>query len=229
LVSGTTDVLMMGADFYPQDDDLSLTINAGAQPGTYLVGGATGLSGGALQKFEALFNCSLDELTADIAGIPAAADGLLVFPGLAGERAPYWRESSTGMISGLGLKHRTAHIFKALLEGISFRIKHLLDRLADCGLYPEAVRTTGGMSRIGLLNQLRADVSGIPFIRLAQSESTCLGTASFCQSALMGGGRIKEVTDIWISAAETFMPDPDLRETYQTIAKEFEKQLQKTS
>jgi xylulokinase len=229
LVSGTTDVLMMGADFYPQDDGLSLTINAGAEPGTYLVGGATGLSGGALQKFEVLFNCSLKSLVPDVTRVPPGADGMLVYPGLAGERAPYWCESSTGMITGLGLRHRTAHVFKALLEGITFRIKHLLDRLATSGLIPEAVYIAGGMSRIELLNQLRADVTGIPVVRLTQAETTCLGTASFCQSALMGGGKIKAVTDSWITAGETFMPDPDLRETYQAIAKEFEKQLQKTS
>jgi len=189
------------------------------------VGGATGLSGGAVSRFEDLFNRTFDELEPRIAELPPGADGLLVFPGLTGERAPYWQESLTGALCGLTPKHGPEHIFKALLEGTGFRIRRLIEALKKSGLRPNAVKVIGGLGGVDLANRIRAHVTGVEMIRLAQLESTCLGTAVFCKSGLMGGGFVFEVSREWGREAQRFAPDPGLTEKYDKLAGLFERYI----
>lgn len=229
LVSGTTDVLMMLTQSYPNDPDPALNINSGPRPGEFLVGGATGLSGGAINKFEDFFNCSLAELEPRIAKLPPGSDGLLVFPGLAGERAPYWQEFLTGAVCGLTLKHGSENVFKALVEGIGFRIRRLIQILCESGLRPRAVNVTGGLGGVDLVNRIRADVTGVEMVRMAQLESTCLGTAAFCKSCLMGGGFVLEIAKEWGKEAQKFMPDSGLTEKYDKLGRLFEQYIQSAS
>jgi sugar (pentulose or hexulose) kinase len=63
LVSGTTDVLMMSCKPAPTKADRVLSINSGLLPGTYLVRGPLGLSGGCLQYFEQMLQTSVGKLS----------------------------------------------------------------------------------------------------------------------------------------------------------------------
>ena len=226
LVSGTTDVLMTLADTYPEETDPALTVNSGALPGEFMVGGATGLSGGSLTRFETLFRCSLDELEPRMTNLPPGSGGLLVFPGLTGERAPYWQSSLSGAICGLTPDHGPENVFKALLEATAYRLRRLISALGKSGLSPEAVKVTGGMGRLDLANRIRAQVTGVDMLKMAQTEATCLGTAAFCQSALMGGGCVHQVSEKWTRVVERFVPDTSLAGKYDAMAGLFERYLQ---
>jgi xylulokinase len=229
LVSGTTDVLMMLAETYPDDPDPALNINSGRRPGEFLVGGATGLSGGAVSRFEDLFNRTLDELEPRIAELPPGSGGLLVFPGLTGERAPYWRETLTGALCGLTLRHGPENIFRALIEGTGFRLRRLIKAFKKSGLRPEAIKVTGGLGGVDLVNRIRAHVTGVEMVRMAQLESTCLGTAVFCKSGLMGGDSVFEIAREWGREAQRFVPDFELTEKYDKLAGLFERYIQSTA
>ncbi len=226
LVSGTTDVLMMLSPACPVDPGMVLTINSGLGKPAFLVGGATGYSGATLKRFEYLFNCSFDALEAAVAKVPPGSDGLFVLPGLAGERAPYWRSSVTGAIDGLTMMHEHAHVFRALVEGVSYRIRRLLQTLSQVGLETKEVKVVGGLAGIDAINQIRADVTGIRMVRLKQLESTCLGTAMFCMSALAGGGKVSEISRSWVRQAKAFDPDPEKTREYARLSELFEKYMQ---
>ena len=199
-VSGTTDVLMTLTRNYPPElspERSSLTINNGFLPGTYAAGGATGTSGGALMKLCSLLAGDCTDLIAGAAELPPGAEGLILGPGLAGERAPYWEAGLGGTVAGLRMEHGPEHIIRAAMEGAAFRLRRLaadIFRLEGCR---GAVQVVGGGSRNDCWNRIKADVLGIPFSRPVEIEATTTGTAMFCECAVNGGG-LADVGRRWI-------------------------------
>ena len=62
------------------------------------------------------------------AKIAAGAEGLLALPYLSGALAPYWDSNARGVYFGLSPQHGRAHLYRALLEGLSME-----QRLATTG------------------------------------------------------------------------------------------------
>ena len=222
LVAGSTDVLMMPSEQYPHDRSMRLSINTGPDASTLLVGGATGYSGAALRRFEILMNRPFDSVAADLEQLPPGSEGLVVLPGLGGERAPYWKSGATGGVHGLTLAHGPEHLFRALIEATSYRIRRLLATLADAGLATDAVKVVGGLGANPTINRIRADVTGVPMCPLAQLEATCIGTAMFCRSGLEGGGAMPAISRAWSTPAEAIDPDLDKTALYERLAGSFE-------
>ena len=225
LVSGSTDVLMMRCESAVQDPAHILSINTGMLPGTFLVGGALGLSGGALHYFEKMLQTSADKLADNIADLPPGSDGLLVFPGLTGERSPFWKEYLTGGIAGLSLHHKNEHILKALMEGCAFRILRLLKAMSASHLKPKGLNIVGGGANIDVWNHIRSDVTGMVIRKLFHTEATSLGTAMFCNAGIDSSRSLLEVTRDWIEVEKCYSPDPDATDRYKKIAAIFDRYM----
>ncbi len=226
LVSGSTDVLMMGSGGRVPDPTHTLSFNTAAVPDTFLVGGPLGFSGATLQYLEDIFKTPAHRLQAAIAGLPPGANGLLFLPGLTGERAPYWMEYVTGAMAGLTLEHRREHIVRAAMEATVFRILKLLDVLNKHQLEPAALNVVGGGSRLDVWNQIRADVTGLEVRRLAVPEATCLGTALFCRSALDPETPLKDLCRAWVKTERQFFPEQKNTACYRQLAELFNEFLQ---
>jgi xylulokinase len=226
-VSGTTDVLMMISPRFIADASTALSQNTGMAPGTFAIGGAMGLSGGAYSKFREFFGFNFDEALASIGSVPPGSDGLMVFPGLTGERAPYWNEGVRGGMTGLGLGHTPAHFLRALFEAASYRVRRVLALLAEKGLAPERIQIAGGGAALDAANQIRADVTGIECVRLKQGEATVLGTSMYCA---VGTGRfssLREAADAWIRPAAVYKPDRNKTEAYGAYAERFDAYMER--
>ena len=89
------------------------------------------LLGGAIKNKNELSFKKLDELAATI---PAGSDGVLVVPHLAGAGSPIWDSNMSGLVSGLRLSHGTAHLVRAVMEGVVFAELHALDAIRELSL-----------------------------------------------------------------------------------------------
>jgi sugar (pentulose or hexulose) kinase len=222
LVSGTTDVLMMCSRSAPADPGHVLSINTGLLPSTYLVGGPLGLSGGALQYFEQLLQTSVRAIEDKIDALPPGSNGLLVLPGLTGERAPYWQAHLTGGIVGLTPDHNSCHLLRAVMEGCALRILKLLGVLLQNRLSPQGLNIVGGGACLDVWNRIRSDVTGMPVRKLSVTEATCLGTAVFCKAALDNTRSLQEISGEWVKVDRQFTPDPERTRTYKRLSQLFE-------
>lgn len=222
LVSGTTDVLMVCSHSPLNDPSYSLNVNTGVVPGTFLIGGTMGLTGGTLGHIEGLLHESADNVEKRIAQLEPGSNGLLFFPGLTGERSPYWKRYVTGGIAGLTLEHQAEHIFRAIMEGTSFRILKLLQVLKENHLAPKAINTVGGCSNMDIWNQIRADVTGLEINRLSVTEATALGTALFCKAGIDNSRSLREMAKDWIGVEQCYSPDSRATERYKKIAELFD-------
>jgi sugar (pentulose or hexulose) kinase len=226
LVSGTTDVLMMCCKPAPSAPSHALMVNSGMLPGAYLVGGPLGFSGGSLHYFEQLLQTSVAKLEKKIAALPPGSNGLLVFPGLTGERSPYWKEYLTGATIGLTPNHRSEHFLRAVMEGCALRILKLLDILSQSRLPPRTLNIVGGGANIDIWNQIRSDVSGLEIQKPAVTEATCLGTALFCMAGLDNARSLQDISDDWIKVAKRFRPNREHTQTYKKLARLFDNYIE---
>jgi len=62
------------------------------------------------------------------------------------------------------------HFVRAILEGVSYNLRHILDALGQAGLHFGEIRSSGGGARSPLWNQIKADVCGLPIVTLANEE-----------------------------------------------------------
>lgn len=228
LVSGTSDVLMTKANHKIDDKSCTLSINNAMTAGSYVVGGAMGLSGGTLDRITKLFNWNIKKIIGEIEKVRPGSEGLLFTPGLSGERAPYWSENFSGSIVGLNINHEPEHIVRALFEGISFRILRLIRIMDSNGLNPESISVVGGGSAIEIFNQIRADITGLPVVSLKNAEATSLGIAVFCRKGIENLSSLEEASRGWIIPSKVYQPDLKLNERYLERYKIFDSYIETT-
>jgi xylulokinase len=116
---------------------------------------------------------------------PPGSDELIFLPTFNGSTAPIVDSNARGAFIGLKLSHQRNHIIRAILEGISFEIRWMLDAIAQTGVPVEEVRLAGGGSKNPIWNQLLADMFNRP-IRTVQTPDAALVGGAMCAAVGLG-------------------------------------------
>jgi glycerol kinase len=111
--------------------------------------------------------------------------GARVLPGLAGIGAPWWRPDARAVVAGLHGGTRRAHVARAALEGIAWRVADVVAAMRE-GVEVRSLRVDGGLTNEPLLLRLQADAIGVP-VEAAGADATVLGAAVL---AAVGSGTI---------------------------------------
>ncbi len=112
-----------------------------------------------------------------VAAVPPGAEGVVFFPFLAGAAAPHWISEATGAFLGVNTGHGAPAMLRAVLEGVVFENRLILEEFAALRLPVRDLRLTGGFSHWAFWNQMQADIYGRPVRTLACPEATLLGAA----------------------------------------------------
>jgi xylulokinase len=75
------------------------------------------------------------------------------------------------------MQHHAGHMARALLEGVTFAQKDVLNGLLELGYTPKEVRAAGGGADNSLWMQMKADVLDIPHTTLSTQEASAFGAA----------------------------------------------------
>jgi xylulokinase len=148
------------------------------------------------------------------ATVPAGCRGLLFLPYLMGERSPHWNPAARGVFLGLTLSHGRADMIRAVLEGVAFNLRIILDAFLRQRVCVPSIHVIGGGARGTLWCQILADIMNRPIERLALlEEATSLG------AAIAGGVGTGIFRDFGVAAtivqiAETFRPRSEVRDVY---------------
>jgi xylulokinase len=123
--------------------------------------------------------------------------GLLFLPHFSGSGTPVWDTSSKGAVLGLTFATTQATLAKALLEGLTFELRHNLDLLKAAGIPITELHAVGGGARSPLWLRLKADICQIPLRVPAVTEAACLG------AALLAGVAAGVYPDVATAVAQT--------------------------
>lgn len=96
---------------------------------------------------------------------------------------PYWSPglktpSAKGAMIGFGDVHDRSHVYRAVIEGLSYALREGLDRIERAGRFRVTELTvSGGASQSDEICQITADVFGRPILRGRTFENAGLGAA----------------------------------------------------
>ncbi|MEM1428699.1 MAG: FGGY family carbohydrate kinase [Pseudomonadota bacterium] len=147
-------------------------------PGRFVVeGGQT--STGSIVNWLGRLTGGLDfeDLNAKAAALAPGSDGLIVQDHFQGNRTPYTDPLSRGAILGLTLAHEKHHIFRAIMEGIGFGTRAILDAFKAAGYTSTEMTVGGGASASDLWMQIHADTSGLTVRLPASPDAPSTGSA----------------------------------------------------
>ena len=150
------------------------------------------------------------------AAVAPGSEGVVFLPYLMGERSPVWDAQASGAFVGLNLFHTRAHLYRAVLEGVTLALRHNMEAGAkgSVPLEPRLV-VVGGAARSDLWMQIIADVTGYPVWTIREDVEAALGAA---RMAALGVGLIAlDDRDGWITLVERAVPDPDRKVRYDTV------------
>lgn len=174
--------------------DISLC-NAGAVMDSHVVDGkwaimAAAVAGDMTEWFKSQFGCdevkqATDEKKSEwhyivekASASPAGANGLLFLPHMSGSFSPVVDAESSGAFVGLRNTHTRSDMFRAVIEGVNFQFKDIIDSLQESlNETPEKIIAIGGPTRNDLWMQTKADIASMVVEIPEVAEPVTLGAA----------------------------------------------------
>lgn len=148
-------------------------------PNRWVIGGAVNNGGNALHWLNSVLFGKEGEifrqLPEALLHTSPGAEGLLFFPFLNGERAPFWNGNLRGTYHGLSSFHSYQHILRATMEGILYNLKEVLELIQEIGGEAHVLKATGGFLNSKEWAQMAADILRLPLTSAVSFESSCLG------------------------------------------------------
>jgi xylulokinase len=211
-VSGTTEVLgVVGAA--PAVADGLLTVD---WRGLWQLGGPSQTGADALAWLAAICGGDVAALDAALAA-PRDRQPVLFLPYLSGERVPHWDAQLRGAFVGLSRRHGPGDLACAVLEGVAFQNRLVLERAEAVTGRVREIRFGGGGAANARWRQIKADVCGRPVVTGAAQEPGLLGAAIL---AFVGLGRfasVGEAQDAMVRIGARCEPDPARAAVYDAL------------
>ncbi|MBK5265940.1 MAG: xylulokinase [Acidimicrobiia bacterium] len=152
-----------------------------------------------------------DELTGAAASIGPGAEGLTFLPYLTGERTPHPDPLARGAFVGLSLRHNLDHLTRAVLEGVAFGLKDILDLMTASGAqHPDQIRASGGGIRSSLWRQILADVLGAEIATVTTPEGAAFGAAMLAAVSAGWHADVDAVATAWVTIGDVTAPGSDV-------------------
>lgn len=151
--------------------------------------------------------------------IPGAR-GLLYLPYLLGERSPRWNFNARGAFIGLHIRTKKEDICRAVLEGIGYNLKVILDILNEFYSIDEVILIGGG-AKSEIWQQILADIWQKPlFIPEYIDEATSMG-AAVCGGVGIGLFSDFKVINKFNPLVKKVTPRSECQQCYNILYKAF--------
>lgn len=127
--------------------------------------------------------------------------GVFLVPALAGLAAPFWDTGARGLMIGMTRATTRAHIVRATLEGIAFRVRDVLTAMqTDAEIPIRMLRVDGGPAQNSFLMQFQSDILNVPIQVAATGETTARG-AGLLAGLGFGWWTLQDISQSWRAAA----------------------------
>ncbi len=154
--------------------------------------------------------------------VPPGSDRLFFLPWLSGERAPVLDHYARGAFVGLSMGHGKGHLARAVMEGVGYHIRWMMEAMEGIGLSVGRLNAIGGGCTSRLWTQIISDISGRE-LRVVEHplEAGAMG-AALAVAVGMGLYPSMEAVDELIAIGRTVDPiDDGRRARYDGLYREY--------
>jgi len=153
----------------------------------FICGGASNTGTSLLdwysEKFDPSASKKLVDFVKEIEDIEPGSGGLIALPYLHGERAPLFDPDARGVFFGVSVNHTRKHFQRALVEGICFSLKSILNLVEDAVKRSPPIQVSGGIIHSKIWLQLLSDVLGRELIVNSTQDASAIGAVMIgCKS-----------------------------------------------
>lgn len=198
---------------------------AGAFEGQYALAAGMSTTGSLTRWFRDEFAKDLPEesgyqnLFEGTQSVPPGAGGLLLLPYFSGERTPINDPRARGVIAGLTLSHTRDHLFRAVLEGVGFGIRHNLETFREMGTPAKRILAVGGGTKNDTWVRLVSDIIGVPQLVPKETIGASYGDAFL--AGMASGTLERSALDAWVGSLRTIEPSAATRALYDDLFIDF--------
>lgn len=229
LIGGTSSCLLGLSPIEFHADGVNGTYPNCMYDGTSLVEGGQTAAGAILTWFKnnlvpgswfeeaATKNMNIyDYITEKAKKIPIGCEGLVMMDYFQGNRAPYADSKARGMFWGLSIGTTTAHMARAVYEGVAYGANHCIVSMEKAGYHVNEIYACGGLATSDFWMQMHTDIIGVPMHTTVENQSAgCLGDAII---AGVGAGvfdSLEQAADEMVRIDKTYRPNMENHKEYQ--------------
>lgn len=230
IMYGSTTFFILVLD-EPVPDKTTWTV-AGAFEGQYNLAAGMATSGSLTRWFRDELARDLPEaesyatLFAAAETVPPGAGGLLLLPYFSGERTPINDPDARGVIAGLTLSHTRAHLYRAIMEGVAYGIRHNIDVFGRIGAPVKRVVAVGGGTKSRTWLQIVSDVTGLEQIVPELTIGASYGDAFL--AGLAAGILERDDVRQWVRPGTVVTPGDEARDLYDGMYRHYRRLYEDT-
>lgn len=151
------------------------------------------------------------------AKIEAGSHGVLYFPYLLGERAPLWNTHAKGMFIGMSVDTTQEDLLRAVFEGTSFAIKHVLEEMKAAGAEINSFKIAGGGAKSKTWLEIKASVLNMDIQILDGNLDVPFGDVLIAGNAVGIYPDMNEAMEKMIKIKEVIHPKEEWVKKYEKI------------
>ncbi|MBQ5805242.1 MAG: hypothetical protein IIW22_05670, partial [Erysipelotrichaceae bacterium] len=177
---------------------------------------------------ESKYTSLYDYLSDEISKVPPGANGVIFTPWMHGNRSPFEDSNAAGMFFNIKIENGKRDMLRAVLEGICYHLRWLLESQERKEKTSETIRFVGGGALSAVTCQILADVIGRKIETVKNTQEVGAIGMALVVAAGINGVDVLELAKKIVKADHIYVPDPKNKDVYERNYKVFKK-LYKTN
>jgi xylulokinase len=178
------------------------------------------------ESTERVYESLYDYMSDTISKIGPGSGGVIFTPWLHGNRCPFEDSMAAGMFFNLKLETGKTELIRAVLEGICFHLRWMLECQDKKIKTSQTIRFVGGGALSGVTCQILADITGRVIETVELSKD--VGAVGAAMLAAVGSGKLPSLSSIkdFIPVKKRYLPNMDTKKIYDKNYQVFKKLYQ---
>ena len=170
---------------------------------------------------ESKYTSLYDYLSEEVSKVPPGANGVLFTPWLHGNRCPFEDSNAGGMFFNIRIENGKRDMLRAVLEGICYHLRWLLESSEKKVKTSDTIRFVGGGALSPVTCQMLSDITGRTIETVNNTQEVgAIGTA-LVVAAGVNGVDVLELSRQLVKANQTYVPNLQNKEAYERNYKVF--------
>ena len=156
-----------------------------------------------------------DYLSTEVGKVPPGANGVIFTPWLHGNRCPFEDSKAGGMFFNIRIDNGKRDMIRAVLEGICYHLRWLLECVEKKVKTSDIIRFVGGGALSPLTAQMLADITGRTVETVNNTQEVGAIGAALVVAAGIKGEDVLELSRRLVKANCAYVPNPENKEAYE--------------